>query len=427
MSIEVRFSSLPWLLVALAVAGCGGGSGFSGPDDGGGTGSGDLRPGLTVRVEVDSGSVSLAQRLGWTTGVPGAEVRLHRLGTEFKWETALTDENGEARFPNVIAGFYRVAGYRALSAGEVARTGGAARAFGDGTHVQVGDGTEATLRLRADDPGSLVFSEIYGVAPFTAEVNYDFHYFLELYNNGDRTVFLDGMLVGTNFPMRNRELPDIDFACVRTQPWRDDPDGLWVEFIHRFPGTGSEHPVTPGQTVLVALDAVDHSQVDGRFPDLRQADFEFFGPADVDNPAVPNMPEVGIRPWFQGHGLRFFIRHNFFLARPVDVAGLPHRVYHNSGAGDIEFVRIPADALIDVVATAPNNALQERQFPPCPGARLPSEFDALEGGFTTGGVDLLYSAQRIPIGTVDGRVILQDTNTSAVDFMRALYTPGRLP
>jgi hypothetical protein len=43
-------------------------------------------------------------------------------------------------------------------------------------------------------------------------------------------------------------------------------------------------------------------------------------------------------------------------------------------------------------------------------------------------LDLEYSVQRLVIDTTpDGRAILQDTNTSAVDFVRALYTVGTLP
>jgi len=55
-------------------------------------------------------------------------------------------------------------------------------------------------------------------------------------------------------------------------------------------------------------------------------------------------------------------------------------------------------------------------------------FDRLAGGFIDHGEDLEFSAQRVVLArTPDGRAILQDTNTSAVDLIRSPYTVGTLP
>jgi len=403
------------ILIAVLMVGCGGESGVSGPPDGGGS---KLRPGLTATVGVEPEASALAQTLGWTSGVPNAEVRIHRFGTDFAWETVLTDALGVARFPDAIAGRYRVAAYRPLTGSEVAQVGGAARAFGDGFIMDVGGSTEATLRLNPTQPGSLVISEVYATAPFVAEVNYDFHMFFELYNNSDQTIFLDGLIFGTTLG-----LPEIDatFTCAESEPLRNDPDGVWAHFLHRFPGSGGEHPLAPGGVAVVALDAVDHSMVDSRFPDLSGADFELFGSADVDNPDVPNLPEVGVEPFQLGHGLRFFIGRTLFLAKGVDISTLERFVL--VGGSNLEFVKLPTQMLIDVVETGKNDALEEQRFDIC-GRLVHRNFDRLEGGFIMHGRDLTFSVQRLVIGTVNGRDILQDTNTSAVDLVRARFTPG---
>lgn len=125
--------ALQWcaaLLGVVLVVACGGETGFSGPppdDDGD-----ELRPGLTVRVEVEEERAEIAEALGWTGGVPGAEVRIHRLGTDFAWEIEETDASGVARFPDAIPGTYRVAGYRPLTAAEESQAGEGVLALGDG-------------------------------------------------------------------------------------------------------------------------------------------------------------------------------------------------------------------------------------------------------------------------------------------------------
>ncbi|MGD2154518.1 MAG: carboxypeptidase-like regulatory domain-containing protein, partial [Gemmatimonadales bacterium] len=68
-----------------------------------------LAQGLTVKVELEESAAEIGEALGWTEGVPDAEVRVHRLGTEFRWQTALTDSAGQARFPYLIQGRYRLA------------------------------------------------------------------------------------------------------------------------------------------------------------------------------------------------------------------------------------------------------------------------------------------------------------------------------
>ncbi len=145
----------------------------------------------------------------------------------------------------------------------------------------------------------------------------------------------------------------------------------------------------------------------------------------MDNPAVPNMPEVGLESWFHGHGLLLYSFQPYFLSQPLDVETLP-RVWDEGGRVAREYVRFPRDAVLDVIATDVNTAGDERT-PPC-DEDVHRNFDRLPGGFIDHGPDFEYSVQRLVIDvTPDGRAILQDTNTSAVDLIRALYTPGTLP
>lgn len=94
-------------------------------------GSGLVR-GLTVKVELDSATANIADVLGWTDGVTDAEVRVHRVGSEFRWDTALTDSAGTAHYLHLIQGIHRLAAQRVLTDDEADRLGGQPRAFGNG-------------------------------------------------------------------------------------------------------------------------------------------------------------------------------------------------------------------------------------------------------------------------------------------------------
>jgi len=158
---------------------------------------------------------------------------------------------------------------------------------------------------------------------------------------------------------------------------------------------------------------------------MSHADFELFGSADVDNPDVPNVVEIGVEPFQLGHGLRFFVGHTLFIAERVDPAALDRQVLSIPQVADVEFVRIPIDKLIDVVWTEKDDALAEQRFEGCDG-QVHAIFDQLGGGFIKQGADLEFSVQRILLpGT--GGAGLQDTNVSAVDLVRARVTPGSVP
>ena len=384
-----------------------------------------LGQGFTVKVELEESAAEIGEALGWTDGVPEAEVRVHRLGTEFRWQTVLTDSAGEARFSDLIPGRYRLAAYRALTDEEAAQLGSRRRAFGDGLMLDIPGPSTKTLTLAPDRRGALLISELYASYPSVDEVQWVYHLYLEIYSNTDTTVYLDGMILGEAIPYHLENPPN--YTCASMEPFRNDPDGVWSDMFHQFPGSGAEYPLAPGDIAVVAVDAIDHSQIHPSFPDLTHADFELLGPADVDNPAVPNMPDIGLEYDRYGHGMTLGPFNTYFLSQPVDIETLP-RASPWAPPYVREYVRFPREALLDVLAAQENHALHEQKYLHCL-EQVHRDYDRLAGGFTKGaGADLEYSVQRLVIDTTpDGRAILQDTNTSGVDLVRALYTVGTLP
>lgn len=246
----------------------------------------------------------------------------------------------------------------------------------------------------------------------------------EVHNNGNSILYLDGVVFGSS-PIYRGTIPT---PCASSVALRTDSEGVYARQILAFPGSGSDYPLAPGQTRLVALAAIDHRSVHPTLLDLSDADFEVGRSAVADNPAVPNLRDIGLER-FDPQSL-FTSRRVDFLARAFDPSTLPVLHRDVNGAG---YVRVPTDLLLDVVAFERLWPDRDVEFPPCV-PMLPRVFDRFEGGFVNIGfnVNHAYSSvrglqRRALRRTPDGRIILFNTNTSAVDFEHAVKTPGWVP
>lgn len=405
-------------VLAVAVVACSGGERqIAGPDNGPGTPG---TPALTMRVGL--ADQTLAQTLGWESGVPGVEVHVLRNG-EGTYETATTNADGEARFQGALAGRYRVYAARALSAAEAALVG-TRRAFGDGNTVDFGAETTFDLTLAENDesPGLLI-SELNDVTPAPWETGgsgYNGSQYFEVYNASGQTVYLDGKLFGRAYFFGRK---DYSFnPCPASQSVREDPAGIYTREIPEFPGAGSDYPIAPGEVRLVALSAIDHTAVHPWLFDLSGADFEIRPSGAADNPSVPNLINVGEEPWRLDFS-SFTGSATYFLAEPVDIAPLPALIRDDTGR---DYIRLPADAIIDVISKVYLYPDLDIASPPC-DPMINGRFDRYEAAFDEIGAGVALtnvSYQRVVLRTEGGIRLLQDTNTSAADFVMAPHTPG---
>jgi hypothetical protein len=157
-----------------------------------------------------------------------------------------------------------------------------------GLTTRSGGTTADTVFSRAVSSSGIAINEIYSVGPLNDSFFF-FDQFLELYNASDSTRYLDGMLV-MRVSGNNEGLgPGADEGAD------GDMDG--ITYIFQFPGLpgGTEHPLKPGQFMVLAVDAVDHKAQWSGSVDLSKADWEFynqFSPDDIDNPNVPNLINI---------------------------------------------------------------------------------------------------------------------------------------
>lgn len=279
-----------FLFFLFSVSACGSVTG--GGDDGG---DGVTREPLTHSVQVEPEDAERAEAVGWQDGfVPGAELALRRElpdGGIVDPVTATTGADGTVDFSGLLPGIYRVSALRLLSPEEVSRTEGShptLRAFGGGAKLEMREGTtEFTLPVQTNRTGHLIVSELSTVDKPCCDRGGDPTWvgYIELYNNSGETIFLDGKLLGRALNW-NWEAEQI--GCSQIEPFSNDPAGLWTRLMARCPGSGASHPVAPGETVLIAHDAIDHSEVDPDYPDLSAANFEVPGDGgDPDNQRSP--------------------------------------------------------------------------------------------------------------------------------------------
>ncbi len=387
---------------------------------------------LTVHAAVDSVDRALGDSLGWRDGIPDAEVNILRNGTA-EWITVLTDSSGTATVGKLQAGLYRVYGARTLTDGEAAAVGGVARAFGDGRTIGIGGETTLELSMIADRPRSLVISEIGNGAPVpweTGGTTYLKGMYFEIYNNFNQMMYLDGMLFGVSgavWASRSKVI-----ACSESQTPRTEPAGIHAAEVLRFPGSGTEYPIGPGETRTMAVAAIDHRPVHPTLIDESDADFEMGLSGNANNPAVPDMIRASFPNEFLVGSLLAF-SHVYFLSQPLDVASQP--VSWRDTFNGREYVLIPKDKLIDVVALKSIWPSLNSEFHPCV-PMVQRGFNRYEGGFLNVGFDTdpafpsTRSFQRRVLRiSADGRKILYNTRTTAVDFFRSVVprTWRRIP
>ena len=134
---------------------------------------------------------------------------------------------------------------------------------------------------------NFIFSEVF----FNGETNsgrmmHPDQYFV-VFNPTTKTLYADGLCIG-NTQHQSRS----DKAMWFDEFYNDNRVPV-CGFV-TIPGEGQDYPVAPGEKIVIAFTAIDHSSVEGydNAVNLEGADFEIFQGADkkdVDNPDVANM------------------------------------------------------------------------------------------------------------------------------------------
>src|SRR5688572_15872878 len=417
MPSRSRFSvhTLPGAVVLMLAVACGGSTDIITPPP-------PPTAGFVLSVVPTQDDLATAAALGWQSGIPGAAVTLTPENTSSAPRSFTSSAQGTVTIPDLAAGDYVVEATRWLTAAELATLPPGDDGYGFTTQYSLRVGT-ASPGIQISVPASrrkgLVISEwFFNTGRVPGVGTYSYGGYIELYNNADTTVFLDGLRVGEAYSI-DVVLPYA--SCAEQAVIKADPDFLWARNWQRFPGTGREHPLAPGETVVVATDGIDHRPLVPDGLDLSSADFEFEGFADVDNPAVPDMVDDGVHADQRGHGFIADIGVSvMFVAAPLALEGLGIR----RGPGTtLDYLGFPRNLVLDLVALRAKSVSATPECVPIVHPRFDREAARLM--LSNFGAGFKESAQR-QVRSIPGvaHPIFQATRSTRVDFFAGVRSPG---
>lgn len=312
---------------------------------------------------------------------------------------------------------------------------------------------EITVKLiAAETVGGFVIKQIYYAGSHTKDAALNRDNFIEIYNNTDKTLYADSLLIVLAYGKNNNKtdtysLPNNQFDWSKSLDMNvadnANEDYVYAKGIFMIPsdGTGKKYPVLPGKSFVLAGSALNHAgsyvnnsgaTIGAQKPeltvDLTGADFETWlypyeqkiqpgrspWPNDVDNVDVPNTEvffAVGMRDmYFPPQARESFVLMK--VGQEFDLDNIPSFATPIERTVDDEttkYPQLPAKYILDAVEIE-HYEVSER-IP----RRLPLRFDA---GATSvpGGPYSSQSIIRKTLKMVNGRRILKDTNNSTNDF-----------
>ncbi len=284
-------------------------------------------------------------------------------------------------------------------------------------------GTDVKVTLESyllEDKNDFIIEEIFftgTLQPSGKQYNGD--QYVKIYNNTDHVLYADGV-----------SLMESKFITVAKYDYTPDimKEAMTVQAIYTIPGNGTDHPVQPGESLIICDTGMDHRVANPNSFDLSRADFEWYDessvPAhmDIDSPTVPNLDK------YYCYTLSFWILHNrgfraFALARIPEkkedflkdyLYTYKYVMVLPAGTFPMEQTayKVPNEWIIDAVNTSVESRYVWNVTDP-----------SLDSGWThCGTIDgdktrYFKSVRRkLLYITRDGRKVLKDTNNSSDDF-----------
>ena len=288
--------------------------------------------------------------------------------------------------------------------------------------VQIGTGGSNQLTLNAIEnrqSDDFIIEEVFFTGTLQPSGNqYYGDDYVKIYNNTDHVLYADGLTLMESKFLTTEKYdyhPDIMSECMT------------VEALYTIPGNGTDHPVQPGQSVLIADTGIDHRTVNPNSFDLSTADFEWYDLStkpshlDIDSPTVPNLDKWycytqsffvlhnrGFRAWAlaripidkEEYLKKYLYRYNYVIVVPAGTYPMSQTAY-----------KVPNEWIVDAV----NASVEAKR---AWNVTAPS----LDRGWTfCGTMDhdktrYFHSVRRKMLYVRDGRAVLQDTNNSSDDF-----------
>jgi hypothetical protein len=323
-----------------------------------------------------------------------------------------TDSTGTALFTGLLPGTYQVSAARTLTEAEaLILTGISAEVFLNASVLNQSILQEGVLELTLSGSGvgGLVFKQVsYACSKTPSGTNYLIDQFYEIYNNSTDTVYADSLCLGDV-----QGNPGIS-SSSKASGFQSDVNNVYLRNLFMVPGTGKEHPIAPGKSIIIAQTGINHktdASGNSNSVDLGAgiADFEVYlvsSTKDIDNPDVPNMISID-ESLAAYYWLTYVYGPSMVIFKHPTPAALPKELEPGTTSTST-YIQVPVSYILDGVDfMASATAVGYK--------RLPASVDA---GFQYGSGT--YNGQAMMRKTKstlsNGRIVLQDTNNSTEDF-----------
>ena len=413
--------------------------------------------------EVSSASVKLNVKMGKTfENAKNKKVLITLTNTSTgKKTTYETSFNTDIELSNLPVDMYDIVATYTLSAEEYAEISGTNEtedlvfsAAATGIQLQPNKEQEINLELTTSTTNDFVIKTIYYAGSDYYKAAGENDCFVEIYNNSANTLYADGLCFALTTMNRYGYMADgtwhklaaykkFYFTSKGTYDWSKsegmaDPAGANDKYVYgnivvMVPGSGKDYPIKPGESFIIAPFAQNYKQafktqrgteVTPEWPDstvdLSHAEFDVVYPGyeELDNKNAANMVLIqkGNNRYmrFSRNGKEGYVIFRHPSPASLPAYQLPYRDLRYSNK--TLYTQIPIASIIDAVEVINPNAdgyVSPKAFP-----------KTLDASYTYSKPDNSFRCVSRKISRKDKeRIILQDLNNSAIDFVEMIPNP----
>ncbi|UKB80752.1 DUF4876 domain-containing protein [Chryseobacterium sp. MEBOG07] len=374
--------------------------------------------------------------------------------------TGKTDANGDLKLSAMLPGTYSLQAELQLKKKEYEQQIGEETSYeivhfgGFDEKVTINSNTSSKLvRITSGNLGDLVIKQYYYAGSDT-KLGANFRdQFIEVHNNSDQTIYADGLYLvflegNTNNNVTNYTLSNGQYDWSKTAGGGSaaNTDYVYSNILIKIPGNGSQYPILPGKSIIVAQTAINHKmpfddingtgvaiQDPSKTVDLSHADFEtYMGDYNLSNGKKPFLwdiqnimvPDMQVSYWSIASNdlilnVTSMLGLGILRATDAEVASWKKVAAPKAPTGTL-FLQIPKNYIIDGIDITDKEQKAPKDFPADIDASrtfIVNSTGLAEGTFT--GLSVIRKTKEI----INGRVVLQDTNNSANDFVTIKANP----
>lgn len=328
-----------------------------------------------------------------------------------------TKQAGTVLFENLSGGVYTISASLSLNKTEAEALTGIEKELqlnASENSVSIVADQTVNLELKGARIGDLVFKEIYYTGSKTPSgKTYFSDQYYEIYNNSTDIIYADGLCLGVANAWMAK--PTVNVFL------KEYPDQTAVESFWYIPGSGKDHPIEPGKSIIIAQDGINHKTDPLGNPnspvDLSDADWETYvkrkDNKDIDQPNVPNL-ELGFANYLAFDWLTSIFGSAYLIFRidgDIKEYVEANKVPRPGSSSKRRYVLVANDKIIDGVQAYKDDS----------ETSMPKLHAVIDAGFTFDpeGAYTGKCIRRKVKAVYGGRTIYQDTNNSTEDFLKS--------